>query len=258
MRITRSYLPSFANADQAEHFVSKYSYWYQRIDLGHGVTTMEIGPAFHEMVWDRLKLAFPRDLKGASALDIGTNAGYFPIQLKRLGAGKIVGLEFEPEFLSQANEIKKIYGLDNVTYKNIDAHELVQFNESFDITVFTGIFYHLKNPLQVIEDVGRLTTDAVLLEGEVIVPNQDNGVYARLGYPPSVSWCSSGLMKFTGGGQLNNDKTNWWTMDTDCLIQMLKISGFCYFSKPVYLNESRLVMIATKQKKSLLDISKFV
>ena len=253
----RRYVPAyFPNKDDALAFVNGYDYWYQRIFLGHDVYTRPIGPALHERVWDRLKACFPADLHGASALDVGTNAGFFPIQLKNLGAGKIVGLEFEDRYLSQSSKIKEIYRLDDFEILNMDAHRLVELGSEFDITVFTGIFYHLKNPLQVIEDIGRLTRDAILIEGEVIPESILNGVRVRMGFPPKLMYQRSGLMKFVGGGRLNNDGSNWWVMDRECLEQMLRVAGFRFFSRPVYLSQARLVMVATKNKASILDIEK--
>ena len=63
-------------------------------------------------------------------------------------------------------------------------------------------------------------------------------------------------MKFVGGGRLNNDGSNWWVMDRECLEQMLRVAGFRFFSRPVYLSQARLVMVATKNKASILDIEK--
>jgi len=85
--MSKQYTPEyFRGPDDAIAFVNAYDFWYQRIDLGNGVYTLPSGPALHERVWDRLKVSFPVDLNGASALDVGTNAGYFPKQLKNLGA----------------------------------------------------------------------------------------------------------------------------------------------------------------------------
>ena len=255
--MSKQYTPEyFRGPDDAIAFVNAYDFWYQRIDLGNGVYTLPSGPALHERVWDRLKVSFPVDLNGASALDVGTNAGYFPKQLKNLGAGEIVGLEFEDRYLSQSSKIKEIYGLEDFEILNMDAHRLAELGRTFDITVFTGIFYHLKNPLQVIEDVGRLTRDAALIEGEVIPEGILNGVRVRMGFPPKITYQRSGLMKFVGGGMLNNDGSNWWVMDRECLEQMLRVAGFRFFSRPVYLNQTRLIMIATKNQASILDIEK--
>ena len=60
-------------------------WWYQRIDLGEGVFTTD-GPQYHEVVWQRIAPAFPAHLEGVAALDVGCNAGYFAIEMKRPAA----------------------------------------------------------------------------------------------------------------------------------------------------------------------------
>lgn len=241
---------------QAERFIKSYSYWYQRIDIGNGKFTMEIGPAFHEMVWEKFKPIFPNKLNGASVLDIGTNAGYFPIEFKKIGAGYTVGLEFIDEFIDQARKIKKIYGLTNIDYFKMDAHEVYKLKGKFDIVIFTGILYHLKNPLQVIEEVAKKCNDVILIETEAIPLNKSSIAWARDGFPPKLVKHKVGLMKFIEGDKLNKDPTNWWIPDTECVKGMLRTGGFKYFSEPYFIDKTRLMIAATKEKKSLVNLKK--
>jgi tRNA (mo5U34)-methyltransferase len=244
------------NGEKLDKFL-KTGYWYQRIDIGNGIYTMEVGPAFHEMVWEKFSKVFPKNMKGVTVLDIGTNAGYFPIEFKKRGAGKVVGMEFVEEFIKQAEEIKRIYDLKDVEYLKLDAHEVDKVKGFFDVVVFTGILYHLKNPLQVIEDVGKKCKDVILIETEAIPQQPEGYVWARQGCPPKLEKCTKGYMKFFESTSLNNDGSNWWAPDTECLKGMLRTAGFKYFSKPYFIAETRLMLVATKEENSLVDLNKF-
>jgi tRNA (mo5U34)-methyltransferase len=70
--------------------------WFHNIDL-NGVQTAPhhfLGD-YPAVKWKHIKNAFPDDLQGASVLDIGCNAGYYSIELKRRGAGRVVGVDVD-------------------------------------------------------------------------------------------------------------------------------------------------------------------
>jgi hypothetical protein len=66
---------------------------------------------------------------------------------------------------------------------------------------------------------------------------------------------NKGFMKFIEKFELNGDDSNWWVPDTECVKGMLRTAGFQYFSQPVYMNGSRLLLLASKRRDSLLDLS---
>ncbi len=67
----------------------------------------------------------------------------------------------------------------------MDVHNIHTLAETFDIVVFVGILYHLKNPLQVLEDVGAMCNDAILIETEFI-PDDPRRLIVRQGVPPTL------------------------------------------------------------------------
>ena len=246
--------PNAPSPEEAARSVKSFAYWYQRIYLGNGVFTSD-QPMYHEQLWHRTRPTFPPDLKGAAALDIGCNAGYFSIQAKRLGAGRVVGIESVDDYLRQARACARIWNFD-IDYRSMDAHDLPKLNEQFDVVFFTGILYHLKNPLQVLEEVGRVCRDVVIVETEVIPEDPRNVLYVRQG--PSgqvrVTECRKGFLKLVEGAELNGDPTNWCVPDTECVLGMLRTAGFKHFSRPIYMSEARLLLIASKQSDSILNL----
>ena len=246
--------PNSSSAEDLRALVRSFPYWYQRIYLGKGIYSLD-QPAYHEGVWDRVRPTFPTDLGGASVLDVGTNAGFFALEAKRRGAGRVVGIESVEDYRRQAEACRSIWGLD-IEYLALDAHQLDKVSGQFEIVIFTGILYHLKNPLYVLEEVGRLCQDAIVVETEVIPENPKNCVNVRQGPTGKtrVTPCRTGIMKFIERDELNGDGSNWWVPDTECVMGMLRTAGFTQFSAPCYLAEGRLLLIASKQRESLLDL----
>ena len=241
----------------ARAWVESSGFWYHNIYLGNGVYTMGDGtPQHHEMVWQRFEQSLPQSFAGRSVLDVGTNAGYFALQAKLRGAQRVVGTEVEPRFLGQAEQIRKIWNVD-IDYRLADAHDVARLNESFDLVVFAGILYHLKHPLFVLEALGSICTNAILLETEFIPDDPRNCLVVRQGKPAALQPTHKGAMKFIETTELNGDSTNWWVPDAECVRGMLRTAGFVHISRPVVLHETRLLLVASKKPNSILDLDAF-
>jgi len=247
--------PNSPAREEIQERINAFNFWYHRIYLGKGVYTLD-RPAYHEGVWNRLNEILPEDFGGASVLDVGCNAGYFCLQAKLRGAGRVTGLESYPDWFRQARLCKEIWNLD-ADYLPLDAHQLSEIKESYQIVVFTGILYHLKNPLMVLEEVGRICQDAVIVESEIIPTHPVGKVYVRLGPPGTEKFteCSTGFMKFIEKDELGNDGSNWWVPDTECVCAMLRTAGFAFFSPPLYMTKTRLLLAAGKTEKSILNLT---
>ena len=244
--------PNPPSREDAEAFVKAQPFWYHRIYLGNGIYTMPV--TFPDRVWAYLKPIFPADLNGASMLDVGCNAGFFSILAKLRGAGRVVGVESVDFFFNQAEYIRQIWQLD-IEYRLMDAHDVGQIHEQFDLVMFAGILYHLKNPLLVLEEAGRRCRDAIVVETEVIPEDPRNRVVARIGPrgKAALQPTTKGFMKFYERDELNEDGSNWWAPDTECLLGMLRVASFKYFSRPIYHQPGRVLLIAAKNETSLLN-----
>jgi tRNA (mo5U34)-methyltransferase len=247
--------PKPLGREQSLALIASFPSWYHRIYLGDGVWTLG-GRGFHEDVWAQFSKALPANLGGRSVIDVGSNAGYFSVETKRRGAGRVLGIEFIDMYLQQARRIREIWDVD-VEYRQSDAHTLSGMQERFDLVVFAGILYHLKNPLQVLEDLGRICDDAILLETEAIPDDPRNGVVVRQGVPAVPEFKRKGMMAFIERDELNGDGSNWWVPDVECVMGMLRTAGFVHLSRPVFLQPTRLCMVASKRADTLLNLAAF-
>src|SRR3954465_377649 len=77
--------------------------WFHNIDL-RGVETAPhhfLGD-YPRIKWTRFEHAIPRDLTGKTVLDVGCNAGFYCLEMKRRGAARVVGIDSDEGYLSQA------------------------------------------------------------------------------------------------------------------------------------------------------------
>lgn len=147
--------------------------WYHPIDLGHGVVEREwyIRRRFDR----RLKLLqIPENLKGWSVLDIGAWDGFFSFECERRGADRVLAVDTyawdTPHGMDGFLAAREI--LDSkVEYKRIDVHDLSpEAIGKFDLVLFFGVFYHLRNPLIGLEKLHSVTNKLLICETHVMIP----------------------------------------------------------------------------------------
>src|SRR3954467_15145684 len=87
--------------------------WFHNLDLG-GVQTAPdhfLGD-YPNLKFKRFAPHLPADLAGRSVLDIGCNAGFYSMEMKRRGAGRVVGIDSDERYLAQARLAAEISGLE--------------------------------------------------------------------------------------------------------------------------------------------------
>src|SRR4051812_40446527 len=89
--------------DQIRERAAALGDWFHNIDL-NGVATApdHFLHDYPNVKWRRFRHAIPEDLSDRSVLDIGCNAGFYSIEMKRRGAARVVGIDSEERYLDQA------------------------------------------------------------------------------------------------------------------------------------------------------------
>src|SRR5205814_333047 len=90
-------------AEQIRERVSALGEWFHNIELNGASTAPNhfLGD-FPAIKWRGFAHAIPQDLSGRSVLDIGCNAGFYSIEMKRRGAARVVGIDHDERYLNQA------------------------------------------------------------------------------------------------------------------------------------------------------------
>ena len=106
--------------------------------------------------------AIPEDLSGRTVLDIGCNAGYYSLEMKRRGAERVVGIDFDERYLAQARLAAEVRGME-IEWRKLSVYEVGQLHEQFDLVIFMGVFYHLRHPLLALDLIHRYAARDLLL-----------------------------------------------------------------------------------------------
>src|SRR5262245_54855797 len=133
--------------DQIRRRVAELGQWFHNLDLG-GVKTAPhhfLGD-YPDVKWQRFAAAIPEDLTSKSVLDIGCNAGFYSIQMKRRGAERVVGIDTDEHCLEQARFAAKVSEAD-IEFRNLSVYRVHELCERFDLVLFIGVLYHLRHPL---------------------------------------------------------------------------------------------------------------
>jgi tRNA (mo5U34)-methyltransferase len=185
--------------------------WYHVLELPGGVVTPGVDDPS-----DRLPLlGLPDDLTGMTVLDIGAWDGFFSFECERRGAARVVAADWfawrEAERGSkQSFELARSALGSGVEDVEIRVEELSPERiGTFDLVLFVGVLYHLRDPLLALEAVASVTGDRLVLETHV-----DLALRRR---PAAALYA---------GGELRGDQTNWWGPNPAAVDGMLRASGF--------------------------------
>jgi tRNA (mo5U34)-methyltransferase len=214
--------------------------WFHNLDLNGVRTAPEhfLGD-YPTVKWSRFANAIPGDLSGCSVLDIGCNAGFYAMQMKRRGAKRVVGIDTVDEYLAQARFAAGVNGLE-IEFRKLSVYDVGALRERFDLVMFMGVLYHLRHPLLALDLVHEHAASDLLLfqsmqrgsdEVEALETNYDFwnvDLFDRPAFP---------RLHFVER-RYADDPTNWWIPNRACVEAILRSSGFQMIDHPeseVYL-----------------------
>jgi tRNA (mo5U34)-methyltransferase len=228
MQETRSERPSEWTPSRIEQHIRELGDWFQNMNL-RGISTAPkhfLGD-YPNIKWQTFAHALPADLRQKSVLDIGCNAGFYSLEMKRLGAKRVLGIDSDERYLAQARFAASVSEMD-IEFRQLSVYEVGTLGEEFDIVLFLGVLYHLRHPLLALdllrEHVVRdLLVVQSMLRGESraqpLEPDygfEERAVFSQPGFPRMYFI----EKKYSG------DETNWWIPNAPCLEGMLRSSGF--------------------------------
>ncbi len=222
--------------------------WFHNLDLGHGIRTAPdhfLGdyPAFK---FARFAHAIPDDLTGKSVLDIGCNAGFYAIEMKRRGAGRVLGIDSDERYLAQARLASDALGFPDIEYRFLSVYDVGLLAERFDLVIFMGVLYHLRHPLLALDLIREHVAEDMLLfqtmqqGSDTVTEVPENHPFHRPGtFEPPAYFDDPGYprMHFIER-RFADDWSNWWAPNAACSQAMLRAAGFAVEAQPepeVYL-----------------------
>jgi len=230
--------------DEIERKVAELGDWFHNLNLG-GVQTAPdhfLGD-YPACKWQGFASAIPADLRGKTVLDIGCNAGFYSLEMKRRGADRVVAIDSDPGYLAQARFAADVNGVE-IEFRELDVYQVEKLHEKFDVVLFMGVLYHLRHPLLALDllsdhVVGDMLVFQSLMRGSREVmrleddyPFSESGIFEGEGYP---------AMYFVEE-RYSHDPTNWWIPNRACSEAMLRSAGFEIVNHPedeVYICRKR-------------------
>jgi tRNA (mo5U34)-methyltransferase len=208
--------------------------WFHNIELG-GIPTAPdhfLGN-YPADKWRRFAHAIPADLTGRSVLDIGCNGGFYSIEMKRRGADRVLGIDFDDDYLAQARFAAEVSGLD-IEFAQLSVYDVGAIGERFDVVLFMGVLYHLRHPLLALDLIREHVAGDLLIfqsmqrgstEIDPVAADYDfwqTGHFDQPGYP-KLHFIEQ---KYAA------DPTNWWAPNAACVEAMLRSAGFTITEHP--------------------------
>jgi tRNA (mo5U34)-methyltransferase len=226
--------PTATSTEQIRERVRELGDWFHNLDLA-GVQTAPnhfLGD-YPRVKWQQFAHAIPPDLSGRTVLDIGCNAGFYSIEMKRRGAARVLGIDSDPRYLAQAEFASQIAGVE-IEFRQMSVYQLPALATRFDLVLFMGVLYHLRYPLLALDilhehAVGDRLVFQSMLRGSAASPN------FRRDYPfEAVDHFEDPAYPrlFFVEHEYAGDPTNWWIPNRTCAEAMLRSAGFRILDQP--------------------------
>jgi tRNA (mo5U34)-methyltransferase len=208
--------------------------WFHNMDLG-GVRTAPdhfLGD-YPAVKWRRFAHALPQDLTGKTVLDIGCNAGFYSIEMKRRGAARVVGIDSDETYLAQARLAAEIAGAD-IELERLDVYRVAELRETFDLVLFMGVIYHLRHPLLALDLIHEHVSKDLL-----VMQTMQRGASGVLAVDDDYDFSDIDHFDDPGYPRLHfvekkyaGDPTNWWVPNQACSEAMLRSAGYEIIDHP--------------------------
>jgi tRNA (mo5U34)-methyltransferase len=219
--------------DELQRRIQELGDWFHNLDL-YGVATAPnhfLGD-FPTVKWKQIAAEIPRDLSGATVLDIGCNAGFHCMELKRRGAGRVLGVDVDDRYLNQARFAAQVLELE-IEFVKCSAYDVDSIPGKFDYVLFMGVFYHLRYPLYALDKIITKVQDKLIFQtmvrGSLTSPQLEEDYHfwnKDVFHDPDFPCMYFVEKKYAG------DPTNWWIPNHGAVEAMLRSSGLRIESHP--------------------------
>ena len=208
--------------------------WFHNMDLG-GVWTAPdhfLGD-YPGVKFRGFAHALPEDLTGKSVLDIGCNGGFYSIEMKKRGAARVLGIDFDEDYLAQARFAAEVTGHD-IEFRQLSVYDVGALGERFDVVIFMGVLYHLRHPLLALDLIHEhVAGDLLVYQSLQRGSSQIDEVPADADFWDTAMFASPGYPKLHFiEHSYSNDPTNWWAPNAAGSAAMLRSAGFEILAHP--------------------------
>jgi tRNA (mo5U34)-methyltransferase len=190
--------------------------WFHSYDLGGGNSVQGVKPV--DLLKREADIVFSEGVKNKTVIDIGAWDGFFSFEAEKRGAKRVLATD---HFCWSGPGWGDKQGFDavhaaigsNVETRDIDVPDITETSVGqFDVVLFLGVLYHLKDPLIGLERIAAITKEYAVIETVTILHDIDEPV-----------------MRFFLFAEFGGDGSNYWAPNHKCLENMMREVGFTRF-----------------------------
>lgn len=188
---------TITDPQQIKLLIDSVENWYHQIELAPGIVTPGIRDC-NGMLATLNSLGLPQDCRSLRVLDIGCRDGFFAFEMEARGA-EVVAIDYAGVDVTGFSVVSQIKN-SKIKYftENVYALDPKKYGV-FDIVLFLGVLYHLRNPMLALDQIQQLMKpDGLLL------------VETQISTNPQLLAMDVPAWQFYPGTNLNNDATNKW------------------------------------------------
>lgn len=227
--------PAAVDRERIAREVVALGEWFHNLDL-YGVRTAPnhfLGD-FPQVKWKRIAAVIPEDLRGATVLDIGCNAGFYSLEMKRRGAKRVVALDIDDRYLEQARYAARTLGQE-IEFQKKSVYDVDQVAGQFDFVLFLGVFYHLRYPLYALDKVVKKVKPEGALLFQTMIRGSEQGRVWEEDYhfwDKKIFEDQDFPRMFFIEQSYAGDPTNWWIPNCAAAEAILRSSGLEVVAHP--------------------------
>jgi len=235
--IEKDYISSpSSEMEQLRRRIEELRPWFHNLCLGGIYTAPDhFLSDYPNVKWKRICHVVPEDLTGKTVLDIGCNAGFYSIEMKKRGAKRVLGVDTDDHYLTQAKFAAQTLGVE-IELQKCSVYDVDKIEGQFDLVLFMGLFYHLRYPLYGLDKVVQKVSGQLLFQ-TMIRPSKETEpavavaedydfweeeIFSQSTYPKMHFIEKS----FAG------DQTNWWIANASGAEAMLRSAGLKIVAHP--------------------------
>lgn len=202
--------------------------WFHNLRLGgHETAPGHFLGDFPRTKFERFAHAIPDRLDGRSVLDIGCNAGFYSLEMKRRGAARVLGIDHDEHYLAQARFAAEVEGAD-IEFRRCEVYDVGSLGERFDLVIFMGVLYHLRHPLLALDLIREhVAADMMIFQSLLRGPETVLPVPAELPFEEEEIFHHDGFPAlYFVERSYADDWTNWFVPNRAGAEALLRAAGF--------------------------------
>ncbi|PPD04680.1 MAG: methyltransferase type 11, partial [Methylocystis sp.] len=159
-------------------------HWYHEFDFGNGLRALSVSQADdHRRIWRFIESELDKiDFAGKSVLEIGCWDGFWSFYAERRGAKRVVATDDVSQNWASGAGLrlaKKLLKSNVEINQNVSIYEASKLNETFDIIICLGVYYHLVDPFAGFAEVRHLMHEGsiAIFEGDATLELRPDTFY---------------------------------------------------------------------------------